>query len=681
MTAPVISCLQLSYDAAVRVAAWVRVLEGRLSETLDNTVTHVILTDYNATPAEFKAWVAERLQNSSLTLVNPEWINECARGSATKLGWIDAAAFRIDVPTVAPATPASPEAASAHVVAPPVKAMQQHAVVTPSVATEEEVSRVIDDLVMTVGPANLSNKIVREILEKKSILRDKQSVKRMVDEALVRYAQASSPSLTPAPSASKMQPSPVKPPDLTVKSPPLHQDVSAGKPDVAHIFESIGGIFLEPTHFNQTVILEMQQLIRSLGGQQCTELEECTYVVVLFKNGEYYQQAVTQGKFVVTYFWLHECQRTGRVVSSVDNPLCKPGLDGGIPELAEAVICSTGFTDDTAICHTDVEDLVQVVGAKFSGDLKRSTTTHLVVHRAGTAKHKEAMLWQQKSLHIVTYHWLKDSHLQCKRLPESEYPVNNMSCTLPDAFMSQQSQDAIDKETIEGLEPVAKKAKHTRPRFLLTGISKKERKTLVKLIARLGGDLCNDDEHFEESCTHIVVHELKRTEKVLFACIAGAWFITPEYITMSAEAGKLIDPTPYEIYGLGFEMKGSSKQLKLDRFRFWRQKRENSESPFQGWVVATLGNHKTLPCETLRRLIQGGGGRLVELSPELTLEGLKLVVLGDTENEKDSALFERLTASRIPCVRDTFICDFILLDQDLEAAASSSHCLLPWPVA
>ena len=65
-------------------------------------------------------------------------------------------------------------------------------------------------------------------------------------------------------------------------------------------------------------------------------------------------QAEQQGKFVVTYFWLHECLQAGRVitfyfllswqfqliqvVSHDDNPLCQPGFIGGIPEMHGAVL-------------------------------------------------------------------------------------------------------------------------------------------------------------------------------------------------------------------------------------------------------------------------------------------------------------------------------------------------------
>eukprot|EP00656_Telonema_subtile_P034417 TRINITY_DN38501_c0_g1_i2.p1 TRINITY_DN38501_c0_g1~~TRINITY_DN38501_c0_g1_i2.p1 ORF type:complete len:480 (-),score=85.84 TRINITY_DN38501_c0_g1_i2:215-1654(-) len=465
---------------------------------------------------------------------------------------------------------------------------------------------------------------------------------------------------------------------VPVKSVPLHQDASAGGLGTARIFESVGALFLEPTHFNQTVLSEMQELIRSLGGQHTPEIEECTYVVVLFKAGEFYEKAVAQGKFVVTYFWLHECQRTGRMVSAVDNPLCQPGLDGGIPELRDAVICCTGFTDDTAICHTDIEDLVQVIGAKFSADLKRKTTTHLVVHRPGSLKHREAMKWNQKSLHIVTYHWLKESHLQCRRLAESDYPASIVQCTLPDPFMSQQSQDASEKEPTQAPDgqPAAKKQKCVKPRFLLSGISKKERKTLVPLIEQLGGELCQDDEQFEKSCTHIVVDELKRTEKVLAGCIAGAWFVKPQFILMSAQAGKLIDPTPYEVYNAGYEMKGNTKQLKLDSFRFWRQKHEKSELPFEGWTVATLGKTKTLPPATLHRLIQSGGGRLVELNSTQEMELLTIVVLGEDIDLQDP-LVKRLAEFHVPSVRDRFICDFVLLKLELSDASSKAYSLLP----
>lgn len=87
----------------------------------------------------------------------------------------------------------------------------------------------------------------------------------------------------------------------------------------------------------------------------------------------------------------------------MDYPLCAPGLRGGIPEfkdlvrnrmtefkdlvriprvtLCMQVLCCTGFTDETAITHRDIEDMVEVVGASFCGELEKKRCTHLIAYQ------------------------------------------------------------------------------------------------------------------------------------------------------------------------------------------------------------------------------------------------------------------------------------------------------------
>ena len=58
------------------------------------------------------------------------------------------------------------------------------------------------------------------------------------------------------------------------------------------------------------------------------------------------------------------------------------------------------------------------------------------VFRRGSAKHQMASQWDPSSISIVTYHWLKQCHLQCKRLSEDEFSMSD-ECPL-DAIASQQ---------------------------------------------------------------------------------------------------------------------------------------------------------------------------------------------------------------------------------------------------
>eukprot|EP00658_Telonema_sp_P-2_P079863 TRINITY_DN7837_c0_g1_i4.p1 TRINITY_DN7837_c0_g1~~TRINITY_DN7837_c0_g1_i4.p1 ORF type:complete len:555 (-),score=113.78 TRINITY_DN7837_c0_g1_i4:395-2059(-) len=553
-------------------------------------------------------------------------------------------------------------------------------VVPCSMVPNHEISEFVHELVQTHGPSNLSKKRVRDKLEGRFSISKmdvpKQYVNDLIDQALLRYASqaspACSPALTPAPSASQIPPAQA--------SKPIQEDLSVpGQSASGGIFEGIGKILIEPTQFNQLVVREMKQIISNLGGELCHDVSAATYVVVLYKTGEPYNQALAQGKFITTYFWVHECQRTGRVLTEADNPLCRPGIQSGIQELREAVMSCTGFTDNTAVTHSDVEDLVQVVGATFSGTLDRTRTTHLIVHNHDSRKYRQALEWKEPGLHLVTYHWLKDSHLAGKKMPEAEYQLQ-MDLTTMDAFMSQQSLEHQES----ALAPPLKKQKtapniHAPCRFLFTGVTKKDRGELTKIVTRLGGELC--DEGAEAEPTHIVVGALKRTEKVLFGCLVGVWFVRPEWLVASANAGTWLDPEPYEVHSDGYQVKSGQKQIKMDVLRSWRQLRQNQRrEPFDGWRVSVLGAElKALGrVGVLRKLIQGGGGELIEFDPE-TVGTLTLLVLGedvDIMHDSYCELVKTLVASGIPCVRDRFVCDFIFLGLPLSEAWSATNSLL-----
>jgi len=49
-----------------------------------------------------------------------------------------------------------------------------------------------------------------------------------------------------------------------------------------------------------------------------------------------------------------------------------------------------------------------------------------------------------------------------------------------------------------------------------------------------------------DKATHLVLAEPKRTMKLLRAVARGAWVLTPDWVTASAEAGRWVDEAPYE---------------------------------------------------------------------------------------------------------------------------------------
>ena len=213
--------------------------------------------------------------------------------------------------------------------------------------------------------------------------------------------------------------------------------------------------------------------------------------------------------------------------------------------------------------------------------------------------------------------------------------------------------------------------------------------------------------------------------------VSGAWFVKPDFLDSSAEAGCFVDPAPFEVFGDKFEMKGDSKQLHMNVMRTWRLKREKQEAPFAGgsfvpslpsclslvscpascsvsdsisqaalhmghicplalisagrlttvhagWVVGSMGDHKIMKRETFTRLVELGGGKVLQLdSDNMSIEGLTILVLGENK-ELSHMVASELIKLRIPCVHDRFICDYIFMRKEFSDSFRPEYSHFPY---
>jgi hypothetical protein len=254
-------------------------------------------------------------------------------------------------------------------------------------------------------------------------------------------------------------------------------------------------------------------------------------------------------------------------------------------------------------------------------------------------------------------------------------------------------KEAQQEETsaIEDLiSPIKQPAVKTPPVFLLGGGSHAKYRALEQeardIIIRLGGTVLSTNSSYS-TCTHLILWELKRTEKFLCCCVSGKvillsslcplliccfgqWILHPEYLIQSAAEGLFLPEKPYEWsekWIVGPNPPVVEKTIWLGACRRGRIQALKRQLPYQDLKVVldlrqvpsgvTLGP----PVETLVRIIESGGGHVLEI-----LTGDE-----DTEEEKEIGENPRIDYFvRYPCcLQPPSAVDSD--DHDVEASISS----------
>eukprot|EP00993_Chasmostoma_nieuportense_P007716 NODE_977_length_1728_cov_31.092442_g916_i0.p1 GENE.NODE_977_length_1728_cov_31.092442_g916_i0~~NODE_977_length_1728_cov_31.092442_g916_i0.p1 ORF type:complete len:556 (-),score=110.12 NODE_977_length_1728_cov_31.092442_g916_i0:61-1614(-) len=189
--------------------------------------------------------------------------------------------------------------------------------------------------------------------------------------------------------------------------------------------------------------------------------------------------------------------------------------------------------------------------------------------------------------------------------------------------------------------------------FQLGGLTEKV-KQMEKILIALGGVcLPHQKNAYDPRCTHMVLPELVRTEKVLCAIAAGNWLLTDEYLLSSQKAGRFVDEGPYS---WDFANVVSDK-LCLKNIRRWR----GATPPFTGWKVAVLGHPPVIEA-----LLAAGGALQLPLTAD-TIPSLQFVLLPDALYLKGEVRRQLHSVSQ-PLVRTQFVIDYIALEKTPDMA-------------
>lgn len=370
------------------------------------------------------------------------------------------------------------------------------------------------------------------------------------------------------------------------------------------------------------------EAIRQAGAQptlsHCSE-GHITHALCAHRDDAYFSSGQHRGSGVedtraVNPLWWQACIDRHELVSSESMKCYRPpGSSGPVPGMEKVSCTVSGFSGDDRV---DIRNLLQLVGAKFSGTMKRGETTHLICAESAQSglKYEKAKQWGV--VKIVRVAWIQQVFEQWLHVDESAFLLNQCDVQFGVPAAPQRStNDAevatsgakmkrerqVDPPSQSSEDGVHRKKKKSRSRdshrngdnqatgseqtsaraddlaehvstyqmcsedeagffFLLSG-GKSAQKEYMSQIHAVDAKLqvsnaaacdravvCNPPAHgYDYRCTHLVMPELKRTQKFLCGVAGGVWVLKPSFLVAAVQCGSFaaVDPQEHEWYGAG----------------------------------------------------------------------------------------------------------------------------------
>ncbi|ENN75011.1 hypothetical protein YQE_08327, partial [Dendroctonus ponderosae] len=368
-----------------------------------------------------------------------------------------------------------------------------------------------------------------------------------------------------------------------------------------------------------------QQKIEKYGGeiekQYCNKV---THVLCETQKHGVVMQALRDLKRCVTIRWLNDVIKRKQVVPPW-TALHLPQIYLDITPASKHLISISGFEGST---RQVVKQMVMYIGAKCTSYFSKHNTL-LICSKAEGKKFEHAKKWGTP---VVNVQWLTDILLgnftAMNQMENQAYQTysnppnlsfdpkivpNLMHAWKAPINISQDSYERVKRSASPVSLPKAKRLKtehtdeneniteevvHSNYRVLFSQFALEEQKTMEKMVRELGGIVAKDHTNF----THLVMAQLTRTPKLLFAVVKSCHILPSKWLEESMSAKNFL---PEHQFSFCFEEFNRDFGAKLDKVLHMDTKHKLLEGK-TFWITPGVFPSK----KTISELIELSGGSL-----------------------------------------------------------------------
>ncbi len=178
------------------------------------------------------------------------------------------------------------------------------------------------------------------------------------------------------------------------------------------------GCLLCLSGFNEVEYVKVAKLTAFLGAQlesTCSPRISC--LIAKYMGASLCEQAIKYEVPIVGVQYLHDIQATQQLLP-IERYL--------LPPLYRLNICCTGLSSEQ---RKRIQQQVDSLGGKFSAELVRDQSTHLIATQAQGSKYQHARSWG--NVKIINTSWLDDCERLQRWCPEKAYLDEQENATIP----------------------------------------------------------------------------------------------------------------------------------------------------------------------------------------------------------------------------------------------------------
>ncbi|CAO3574220.1 unnamed protein product [Mortierella alpina] len=302
--------------------------------------------------------------------------------------------------------------------------------------------------------------------------------------------------------------------------------------------------------------------IRAMGGEVSADLtHDITHLIASKAGSEKYKVAFGLGISVVELAWLYTVYGLWTKGQPVD--IQKAATEFSTGPLKGCSVCVTGFVTDERL---EIQKDTLQYGGKFTNDLLKGNTTHLVCQRPTGEKYRSAMLWGVK---CVQRSWLTDTMKALEVADESKHSftesdiLSAAQSTKPAAKVngSNGGQRRIEEQPVLVPDEMYLEACFI---YLCQSFPDSEIPQLKKMIRVAGGIYVT--EYDPQGVTHVLVPSDKLDDRTLTLLDKDSplpYVVNQQWLRRSSKEGKVLAESDYIV---PFPTRTADGQIKPVRF-------------------------------------------------------------------------------------------------------------------